>query len=42
MESLRCFNLERILEAEQLGEDVPEEMNMSEYVEEGAVTVDEE
>ena len=31
MESLKCFNLERVLEAEELGMEVPKEMAMDVY-----------
>ncbi|KAL7507352.1 hypothetical protein ACHAXN_005334 [Cyclotella atomus] len=32
MEALKCFNLERTLEAEELGKDVPEDVDMSVYM----------
>lgn len=38
IESMKCFNLERILEAEELGQVVPEEMTLEDYV--GEVILD--
>ena len=34
-DALKCFNLKRLLEAEEMGEDVPEEVDMIAYAGEG-------
>ena len=33
VESMKCFNLERILEAEIFGQKCPDDMNLQEYME---------